>query len=424
MTPPGSTMAVINITDSPSDRVLSFEVTIESLSLLASDGSSVLILNTPRRLEVTHVSGSAEPLGITAFPQGTFTAVRVTVSNPDVTFIDGFGNSVEKKNVGSPTTLTIPFAQPLVVGSMPFVLTIDINAGGSIQIDPATDRVTVNTVAGALHKEIPGNGGENGEDPDNGKFEHFTGQVTGVSGNNFVVNARGTSITFTTDSRTKFNIAGGVGALPNTIVRVEAQTQQNGVPLAREVEVLSAAGGEIEGLVNVATGSPVSTFSVVVQDASGPSVSDALLGDFVTVNINPGTTSFQVDKEGIDLDGLELPVFGATSLSRGQSLEVDAVENSSGSVIVADSVKLQSQPLTGSISNASSSEFTLSLGPDSVFRLLNGAGTLKVLTQRNTQLKDNVTISNGATVKVRGLVFFDPNSNSFTMVAERISAAE
>jgi len=424
MTPPGSTMAVINVTDAPSDRVLSFEVTIESLSLIASDGSSVSILNTPRRLEVTHVSGSAEPLGITAFPQGTFTAARVTVSNPDVTFIDGMGNSVEKRDVGAPTTLTIPFPQPLVVGSMPLVLTIDINAGGSIQIDPATDRVTVNTVADALYKEIPGNGGEGGEDTENGKFEHFTGQVTGISGNNFVVNARGTSITFTTDSRTEFNVAGGVAALPNTIIRVEAQTQQNGVPLAREVEVLSAAGGEIEGLVTVAAGSPVSTFSVVVQDASGPSVSDALLGDFVTVNINPGATRFQVDKEGIDLDGLDLPLFDATSLSRGQSLEIDAVANSSGSVIVADSVKLESQPLTGTISNASNSQFTLSVGTDSAFSLLSGNGTLKVLTQRNTQLKDNVTISNGATVKVRGLVFFDSNSNSFTMVAGKISAAE
>jgi len=132
-------------------------------------------------------------------------------------------------------------------------------------------------------------------------------------------------------------------------------------------------------------------------------------------------TRFRVDNGDIDLGGLNVPDFNASSLSKGQSVEVDAVENSSGSQIVPDSVKLQSQALTGVISNASSSQFTLTGADDSAFKLLTGTGTLKVLTQRNTELKNNVTIANGTSVKVRGLVFFDPSSNSFTMVAGRIS---
>jgi len=198
---------------------------------------------------------------------------------------------------------------------------------------------------------------------------------------------------------------------------------QSGLPVAKEVEVISAAGGEIEGLIAVTVGSPVTSFSIVVQDASGPNVTDALLGGFITANINPDQTRFRVDNGNIDLGGLNLPDFNAASLSKGQSVEIDAVENSSGSQIVPESVKLQPQALTGTISNASNSQFTLTLANDSAFKLLTGAGTLKVLTQRNTELKNNVTISNGTQVKVRGLVFLDPNTGSYTLVAERISAS-
>jgi len=421
--PPGSTAAVVNFTDAPADRVISFELTINSLTLVSTNGSSVTVFNKPQRVEVTHASGSAEPLSVSVFPQGTFTSAVVAVSNPDVTFIDAFGNSIEKENLSTPTNVTIPFNPPLVVGSTPVVFTIDFNAAGSIQIDTSTNHVTVNPVATAVHKDVPGSSGETGEDSDDGEFEHFIGLVTAVNGNSFTVDSRGTIINFATDSSTEINVAGGLNGLSNKMVRVEARTMQSGLPVAKEVEVISAAGGEIEGLIAVTVGSPVTSFSIVVQDASGPNVTDALLGGFITANINPDQTRFRVDNGNIDLGGLNLPDFNAASLSKGQSVEIDAVENSSGSQIVPESVKLQPQALTGIISNASNSQFTLTLANDSAFKLLTGAGTLKVLTQRNTELKNNVTISNGTQVKVRGLVFLDPNTGSYTLVAERISAS-
>lgn len=420
ITPPlgGGTAAVVNITDSPSDRVVSFEVTINSISLIASNGSSIVVFNTPRRLEVTHASGSSEPLGVTVFPQGTFTSAKVMVSSPDVTFVSMFGDFLEKANVGPTTEVTIPFNPPLVVGSSPLVLTIDFDAARSITLDPTTNRVTVVPVVTARLNEVPRNGGEDSED---GEFEHFVGQVTGVSGDSFVVNSRDVSVTFTTDANTRFSLASGISGLQNAVVRVEATTRQDGTPLAKEVEVLSAAGGEVEGLIGTTTGSPANNFSIIVQDASGPGVSNALLGGFITVLIHAGETGFRVDSGNIDLGGLNLPAFDASSLSQGQSVEVDLVENSSGSTLVADSVKLQQQALTGVISNASDSHFTITLPNDSALMLRTGIGTLNVLTQRNTELK-NATISNGSSVRVRGLLFFDPNSNSFTLVAGRISA--
>jgi hypothetical protein len=422
VTPPmGSTAAVVNITDSPSDRVVSFEVTINSLTLIASDGSSVVVFNTPRRLEVTHSSGSAEPLGVTVFPQGTFTSAKVVVSSPDVTFIDDSGHTVEKQNAGSTSTITIPFSPALVVGTTPTVLTIDFNAAGSININLGSNSVTVNPTANGRHDDVPGSGGEAGEDVEDGEFEHFIGQVTGISGSNFTVNANGTSITFATNSSTSFEEGAALGSITvNAMVRVEARTQQNGTPLATEVELLNEIANESEGIITSTTGSPITSFKFVVQDGAGSGMNDAMLGSALTVNLND-QTRFRVDDGKIDLGGLNLPDFKASSLSRGQRVEADADSAPASGAVTAESVKLQSQALTGIISNASGSQFTLTLPDDSAFKLLTGNGTLTVLTQRNTELKNNASITNGAVVKVRGLVFFDPNGNSFTMVAGRIS---
>ena len=420
--PAGSTAAVVNVTDSPADRVVSFEVTINSLTLVGSDGSSVVVFDTPRRLEVTHSSGSAEPLGVTVFPQGTFTSAKLVVSSPDVTFIDDSGHSVEKKNVGATTTITIPFSPALVVGSTPVVLTLDFNASGSISIDLATNTVTVNPTADGRHDDVPGSGGEINEDVENGQFEHFVGQITGIAGNSFTVNSNGTSVTFSTDATTAFEDGATLASLAvNTMVRVEAGTTQTGTPLAKEVEILAAVANESEGIILSTTGSPVSSFSVVVQDGSGVGMNDTMLGGPLTVNIN-GQTRFRIDEGKIDLGGLSLPDFNASSLSKGQRVEADADAAPSNGSVIAESVKLQSQALTGTISNASASQFTLTLADDSAFKLLTGVGSLKVFTQRNTELKNIVSIMDGASVKVRGLVFFDPNSNGFTMVAGRISA--
>jgi hypothetical protein len=419
--PPGSTAAVVNITDSPSDRVVSFEVTINSLTLIASDGSSVVVFNTPRRLEVTHSSGSAEPLGVTVFPQGTFTSAKVVVSSPDVTFIDDSGHTVEKQNAGSTSTITIPFSPALVVGTTPTVLTIDFNAAGSININLGSNSVTVNPTAEGRHDDVPRSGGEAGEDVENGEFEHFIGQVTGISGSNFTVNANGTSITFATNSSTSFEEGATLGSITvNAMIRVEARTQQNGTPLATEVELLSQIANESEGIITSTTGSPVTSFKFVVQDGAGSGMNDAMLGSALTINLND-QTRFRVDDGNIDLGGLNLPDFNASSLSRGQRVEADADAAPASGAVTAESVKLQSQALTGVISNASGSQFTLTLPDDSAFKLLTGNGTLTVLTQSNTELKNNASITNGAVVKVRGLVFFDPNANSFTMVAGRIS---
>ena len=417
----GSTMSVVNFADSPSDRVVAFELTVNSVTLTRSDNSTVTLLSTPRRVEITHVSGSAEPLVTSAVPQGTYASAAIVVSAPDVVYVDNSGREVEKKDSSATKTINIVFNPALVVGTMPVVLTIDIDARGSLTIDAVSGNVTVNPNATVGRSNISEN--ENEQEVENGEFEHIIGKVTASSATAFTigVGASASPMTFNTNAATSFEGAASAASLAvGTLVRVEGRTQVDGSLLAKEVEVISANGTEAEGLITATTGNPVSSFNVVVQDGNGSGISSSSLGTTITVNIS-NRTKFRIDDGKIDLSGLALPAFSAGSLSKGQRVEAESDNPIAGGVLSAESVKLQSQALVGAVSAITGSQFTLNVPDDSAFKLLTGKNTLTVFTQRNTRMKNGVAVTQGAVVKVRGLVFFDPGQGTFTMVAGRIT---
>ena len=93
--------------------------------------------------------------------------------------------------------------------------------------------------------------------------------------------------------------------------------------------------------------------------------------------------------------------------------------------ITASAIELEQQGLSGTVtaysSNGTSATFTLSLAPDSAFTTLTGAATITVYQQPGTRLRGMASVSNGATVHVRGLLFRD--SGAYKLVASRIMAS-
>ena len=419
----GATTMVVNMSDAPADRVIAFEITVTSINLFRTDNTMYSALSSPRHVELTHLAGSTEPVALPALPQGTYKSATVDLSSPEVIYIDNSGAQVKKELPNATFSLSIPFNPNLVVGTSPVVLKFDVDVSSSVTIDPATGNVTVNPVIHVTQAMVPDVSHEDQEDLDDGQFEHIVGQVTAASAQSFTINlaGSGTSLTFVTDPSTKIEGASSTAALPlNSTVRVEGTTQPDGTVRAKEVEVVSMSGSELEGLVVATTGSPVSSFDVVVQDGNGAGMGTAALGTTKTVTIGTNTR-FRADTGDIDLGGLSLPDFSAASLSKGQRVEAESDNSRIGTNLAADAVKLQSQALVGAISGASSTQFTLTVADDSAFKLLTGKSTLTVFTQRNTKLNNGATITNAAIVKIRGLVFFDSVSGNFRMVAGRIT---
>ncbi|HZS28762.1 MAG TPA: hypothetical protein VFB76_16155, partial [Candidatus Angelobacter sp.] len=104
-------------------------------------------------------------------------------------------------------------------------------------------------------------------------------------------------------------------------------------------------------------------------------------------------------------------------IGKGQRIEADA--DGTTNPIVASKLKLREQALFGTVAASpapTASGFTLTLSSTSAFATLSGTTSIPVTIVNGTNLQ--VTPTAGATVRVRGLVFF--NAGTYTMVATRV----
>lgn len=413
----------INVGDAPVDRIVDFEITVNSVVLTNSSGGMVTVLSSPTRIELTHLAGTVEPLSLMTVPPGTYTSATINVSNPEVEFVNDAGQVVEATVTLTSGTATVNFNPAITIGSMPTALNFDFNLATSVTLNTANNTATVTPMFTASTAAVAA---ENQQDDENGETEDINGTVTNVSPPSFTISVQQTSqsLTFATNSSTQFEGVSGVGALTaGMIVEVDAVTQPDGSLLAKKVEVEENNGMELGGLVTSVTGTPATQFQLVVQDEQSSSSTMPTLGSTVTVNVTNGT-SFKFETDDVELSNLPFsPTFDASTLAKDQSVEVDTGTPGT-SPVTADKVKLEQQALSGTVSGTATSggqtTFTLTVAPDSAFALLTGSSTLTVVKQPGTELKGISSIFDGEAVRVRGLLFF--NGASYTMVASRVTA--
>jgi uncharacterized protein DUF5666/uncharacterized protein DUF4382 len=422
MTPTGTAMTV-SVGDAPVDGIVDFEITINQITLTDASNNTITVLNTPTRVELSHVNGTVEPIAVMNVPAGTYTKATITVSNPEVEIVNSTGQVQELTSTLASTTATVTFSPNLVVTSgMPILLNFDFNLAASVSISGTT--ATITPTFTATTSQVKAN--ENEQDDDNGESEDVKGTVTGVAAPNFTISVEQSSqsLTFTTNSSTQFEGVSGVSGLTNgMIVEVDSVTQSDGSHLATKVEVEEndAEGLEAEGLITSTTGTPVTQFQIVVQDEAAPGSTMPALGSTLTVNLT-GNTVFRIGGgHHIILTGLSItPLFDASHLADAQRVEVDST-TASTSTVTADKVRLQPEGISGVVSNvvqidSSHISFTLTPAADSFFDKLSGQTSLTVLTQPNTEMKVMPTAN--ATVRVRGLLFV--NGTAYTMVAAKV----
>lgn len=418
LSPASSQTVVVGITDGPGDRIVAFTVTINSIDLISSTGTKVSLVSTPTTVEVSHLAGTTFPLGHATIPQGTYTQATISISNPSITFIDPATGQTVKKNLPiSSLTATVNIQPPLVVGSTVMAVNFDLNLFGSVSID-ASGNVTFTPQFGEEHHEIP----DNGQDPFDGELDHAVGTVQSVSGSTFTALFAGSQkLTFTTNTGTQFEGVSGIGGLSaGMLVVVEAKTQSDGTLLATEVKVVMAnmlnEAQELDGIVTTVTGTPATQLQLVVQGEEGPMMSSSSVGQTANVAI-AGSTAFRIDGGDVDLHNLPFtPAFGSSSVHAGQRVEAHSSSGSGGTLNAAE-VDLEQQAVRGTVSALNGSTFVLTLASDSSLTAIAHVTSVTVFKQPGTEV-DGVTLANGATVVVRGLMFFD--NGTFKLVANHI----
>jgi len=426
--PTPNTVAQVKIGDAPADRVVSFEVTVGPITMTPTSGSGVTVLSGTRRLELTHLSGTNEPLALLNVPQGSYSSASITVSSPEVTFINSLGAIVKLEPVFS-QAITVNFSPAITVGANSTVVNIDLNVANSLTFDAQGNVSGVNLSASSFTLFSADVAAEDKQGHDDGELEDTTGTITAVNGDSFtlLVGQNGVSLTFTTDANTQFN--DGASLTANIMVTVEGITKSDGTLYAKEVEgIEDASGVEAEGLITQVTGNSATQITFLADDGLGSGMDDTKVGGTITASV--GGARYKVNKSNIDNSGIgglpSLPTFpfDETTVHAGQRIEIESVNSMDGTSVVAEKVKLQQQSLVGTVTalprptSAGPVTFTLTVPTDSAFAMLSGNTQITVYWQTGTDLHKLTSVKNGDTVRVRGLIFF--TGSSFNMIARRI----
>lgn len=417
----GASSAQVRFGDAPADSVIAFEVSVSALSLTPAGGGSPVAVTVPanNRIELTHASGKFEPFIAGNLPQGTFSAANLTLVNSELTFLSSTGTPVHINGPAS-ASITVPLSPNITIGSNPLVLNIDVNVANSITTSGGVvNGISFGPTSFNITAKAPG--AQANQQDDDGEIEDVQGTVTAVNSPSFTLKLQnGSSLTFATDSTTQFKDGvTGVASLLNQVVTVEGFTKSDGSLFAKEVEGLeSATGAEVEGLITAISGT---TLTVTAQDGIGNGMDDTKVGATFTVNI-AGLQASKFRVKGGNGFGGGLPSatfpFDATTIHQGQRIEVDtnaAVPPANGA-ITPDKINLQQQGVSGTVANAATSTFDINLAADSALRVISGQTVVHVTKTSATDSR--VSVSNGATVQVRGLLFW--NGTSWQMIARRI----
>ena len=155
------------------------------------------------------------------------------------------------------------------------------------------------------------------------------------------------------------------------------------------------------------------------QDGAGSGMKSSIVGSGISVDPSENP-NFVVDAQDMDMTGLESLQFDANSLVLGQHVQVQSMRaiqrDSKGNVarVAPETIKLEPQTLTGTVANYQAGTTPGSFSFDLVFATNASANvlnpffyTMHVYQQRGTDMQSlTAGISNGAKVRVWGLVFY------------------
>ncbi len=401
-------MVTLQTGDAANDQIVKFELTISSVTLTGTGGTAntANLLGGPAEVEFTHQAGTFEPLSLSHVPPGTYSGATLTVSNPEVVAMVG-GTPTQLTATLSSTTVNVSFSPNVTIGSSPMFLNFDLDLANSVTISGASAAVSpkFNVSTSTVAPD------ENNEGNDNGGIEDVHGKVTNITAPNFAIQTNTTTITFATNSSTRFE--DGISQLSDLkvgdLVEVDGVTQPDGSKLATQVaREENQNGEEVEGVVSTLD-NPLTKITIVHQEDSTGSSSSPVTVD-VAVN---SSTVFSVRSDKLNITA---PAFDATHIGRGQRIEADA--GNITSPLLASQVKLREQALIGTVAASpapTASGFTLNVSPTSAFATLSGTTTVPVTFANGATL--TMAPAAGATIRVRGLVFV--NGAAYSMIAVR-----
>ncbi len=394
----------------PVGRVLSLELTVNSVQIISAQGVPATLVSHSFTMEQSHLAASAAVVAHADILSGTYTKAIVNVSNPHVIFLDNFGNIREARWTGSSVT-TVVLKKAISATSSASVIRINLNIASLLGFDPTHQSMLRTLPTFTVVQLSPGRAGADAEV--SGELEVSAGKVTSVTAVSFTVSdtVSGLTTTYLVDRNTAYNGL-SLRTMQNLLVMVHSATRTDGQSLAQVVSVVgSGSGSAIAGVITSIDGTTVAS-----QQVYGAGASVSTLGAAGKVYLDPAA-SFEVDSHGMNLAGLNY-TFGPENMIPGQRIQFISRSSmqssfSSSANLHAQVVRLQLQSISGTVSNIGvasnggmSFDLQLTTNDGSPLTSLGeGNGLIQIVTQPLT--KSALTLSEGMQIKVRGLLLYD-----------------
>ena len=421
-----STAVFITGEDAPLPSVVSFFVTINSITLNSSSGS-VTVLSKPTTVDFGRLVGLRSLLGFQTVAPGTYTSATFNLTNPVINYINLSTNPPSLGTIQGTLTLptvTVNFPQAMVVNSNGLAgLHMDFDLRDSLQVDQ-TGQITGQVTPVIFIKAVSASAPE-------GQITDFTGSIVSVgsSTNSFLLQGPwGFQENIDVNSSTQYNGSWSLGSLPvGAITSVIGQVQPDGSILASAVEVITTDKAFLSGRllqVNPSSG-PVQTITMYIGEELPAMSGNFALGQVVTFDVSAVQTYDVCFLNNWVTNFL----FNNSSMVAGQRIFVGGTWDSSTTTFTPDLISLRRQGVVGVLV---ANSVTVNNGNAGSFQLQNNGllgwvaqGPFTVNTN-NATLFFNVSglpaLSNaGSTpIAVGGLVLKNPTSGLPEVYAHRV----
>jgi hypothetical protein len=423
--------AFVTGTDDPMASVVSFAVQIQSIDAIDSNGNGHPLISGSPTVDFARFNGLQTLLDMNDVPVGTYTSVEINLGAGTLGFLSvpasGAPTVATVAAVLSTSTITVNLANPLVItqAGAPAGLRMDFDLRKSIQVDSngnITGDVKPTFNVTAVANTDPG-----------GYIDCFDAAVVSVSsgGQSFVVQGpHGENFTVNVGGQTEWENNESISNLTtSSIVTISGTLDKADQTIdADDVAILSQsgfyAGGQVT-YVTPATG-PATSFDLYVRGLL-PTTTGLTLGDIATVDLSGSEDYFIywfhnplthfVFNQSLLLPGQHVSVGGpASGAANANGVTVNRVvlrHWGYNTTVVANSV------------NAAEGTFQVKVNG---FAGVLVPQTVTVYTAPGTKWRNGLNsignLTNGANVRVVGLLIKDPVSGNTCLLAHYVDTLD
>ena len=425
--------------DTPVCNVFSFSVTITGLTLSPQSGSSpVSVLPGGKAVTVDFASlmDFATLFSLSNVSPGTYNALGITLSNPQLTYLDTSTSPPSHKTISpslSSLTINLDLNPALVIASNGNVaLQLDFDLLNSVSVGSNNQF----TVTPTFTANLPSASGSNGF----AQFDDLSGLVQSVSasstnpsfvGSFTIASPNAPTLTVNVTSSTSFAGVVGLSSLvAGTFVEMRAYLDANTNIVATSVVAEAQedqASGEaaFAGLITSVTpqSGNATQFTLLVQEENPDVSTRVALFSPLTVNIAPSSTTFGVTAQAADFADFS---FGPANLAVGQRVVFHGtLPSGSGTTqtAAARSIFLGLESILGNLSTNPSTPVTTNDGVDGGFTLvpcspLFQPAQITVLSALQTTFVgitnlNSLTATGTHFLLVKGLLFYEQETASY-----------